>query len=175
MSFDSVLAFVLEREGGFADDPDDPGGRTNFGVTQMTYDAYRTEDLNSVTMDVEDISEVEVQDIYRQRYWEAAQCGLIPHPLNLVHMDCAVNQGVKVARENLQKAVGTTPDGVFGPQTLEAIARTIERGQVYDATNTYLWLRLAQYRHLAQRRGSLLKFLPGWIRRLEHVQDVAHR
>jgi len=175
MSFDKALDFVLEREGGFVHDPDDPGGATHSGVTQATYDLYRTEDLRSVTMPVAEITPDEVSDIYRRRYWLASRSDLVPWPLYLVHFDCAVNMGVTQSVRFLQRVAGTTVDGVVGPMTMQAIARVIEQGLVYDAAYEYIWLRLDAYRRIAQDRPRSLKFLPGWIRRLQHVRNAVRQ
>lgn len=95
--FRQALDQVLKWEGGFVDHPADPGGATNFGVTQATYDAWRfTERLP--TRSVRDIERREVETIYYQNYWLRAGCEQIAPPaLALVVFDAAVNSGVGAA------------------------------------------------------------------------------
>src|SRR3954469_9591146 len=67
-ALDSALRFVLRWEGGFVDHPDDPGGRTNCGVTQNVYDAWRARQ-GSPQQDVKLIADAEVHAIYASDYW----------------------------------------------------------------------------------------------------------
>src|SRR6201986_252592 len=67
-SFTASLPFILRWEGGFVDDPDDRGGRTNKGVTQNVYHAWRA-DQGLPQQDVQQINDQEVAAIYYQRYW----------------------------------------------------------------------------------------------------------
>lgn len=166
--FDQALAFVLAREGGFVDDPRDPGGRTNFGITQATYNRWRS--VNGYNpADVADIKQAEVQTIYRLNYWNASKAYLLPMPLALVHFDAAVNQGVGQAVKFLQRVVEVKDDGQFGPVTEGAVKTAVDAGRVRELAHQYLWQRLAHYRIISQRNTVLLAFLPGWIRRLEHL------
>ena len=66
--FKKALTFVLIREGGYVNDPDDPGGATNRGITQRTYNAYLAK-LKKPTADVKNITEYEVKEIYYNNYW----------------------------------------------------------------------------------------------------------
>src|SRR6266478_3527903 len=94
--FLAVLAFTLKWEGGFVDNPFDPGGATNMGITQAVYDAWRLANGHP-TQSVEFISISEVQAIYRQLYWDKALCSLFASPLDAVQFDSAVNFGVRSA------------------------------------------------------------------------------
>jgi lysozyme family protein len=90
--FAHALRITLAFEGGKVDDPADPGGRTAFGITQTTLDAwrsYRGEDKG----DVWTIGPDEVAAIYETQYWKAAGCENLSWPLSLVHFDSAVNSG----------------------------------------------------------------------------------
>lgn len=96
-AFEAALAFVLRWEGGFVDHPHDPGGATNQGVTQATYDAHRAR-AGLPTRSVEFISKSEVESIYHDSYWLRAGCEQIAPPaLALVVFDAAVNSGVGAA------------------------------------------------------------------------------
>ena len=80
--FQKALQFVLHWEGGFVDDPDDLGGRTNKGITQRVYDAYRAK-KGVPPRDVKNISDDETSDIYFEEYWLAAKCNHINPELGM--------------------------------------------------------------------------------------------
>lgn len=100
--FEQALAFTLREEGGFVANPLDHGGATCRGVTQGTYDAYRRGRELSLAP-VAQIQDPEIQDIYRQMYWEPAQCDALPAALGICHFDWAVNHGVAGAAMTLRQ------------------------------------------------------------------------
>ena len=165
MSFEAALQFVLRQEGGYVDNPDDPGGATNHGVTQHTYDAYRTAQ-GQPPNPVSDITDAEVSDIYATDYWSACHCSDIERQANewlaLVVFDTAVNSGVSRAAQLLQGLLGVTADGSIGPRTLGALAGRDARQLAED----YLWARLAFDASIAASRPAARQFLPGWVNRL---------
>jgi hypothetical protein len=166
-TYRTVLGFVLRWEGGFVDDPIDPGGRTNRGVTQKTYNAYR-KSKQLPEGDVKDITPDEVEEIYQRNYWLAAHCPELPAGLAVAQMDTAVNMGVGAAVRLLQRALGLKPDGHFGPKTRDAVRQSDPRRLL----ERYLELRRARYHHLVEKNPSLKKFLKGWLNRLDGLQDV---
>lgn len=154
--FRIALAHVLKHEGGFVNDPADPGGATNHGITIKTLAAARGE---SVTVqDVRDLSRDEAETIYRERYWTPCRCDELPPALDLMVFDCAVNQGPGRAIRFLQEAVGVRADGVIGPVTLKA-ARDSEPGA---AECEYAARRMVHYGSLS----TFSRFGLGWSRRM---------
>lgn len=129
LNFERHLPLLWELEGGYANHPKDPGGATKYGVTQLTYDAYRrSRGLEPRT--VRHLSQAEAADIYERDYWPAGgkQCaGFGKHRLAGVVFDWGVNGGPSRARRYLQAALNlvTSPplvvDGIIGPKTLAAI------------------------------------------------------
>lgn len=91
-NFEKCLPIILQFEGGRSNDPADPGGRTNKGITQRTYDAYRDR-LRLLRNDVYAISAIEVADCYRHDYWDAVKGDSLPPGEDLVVFDFAVNSG----------------------------------------------------------------------------------
>ena len=118
-NYAQALKQVLKYEGGKVDDPRDPGGRTAFGITQDTYNAWRKKQ-NLPTIDVYNISQTEVAAIYRQEYWDRISGDLLPSGVDFAVFDFAVNSGVSRAAKTLQSVVGVTQDGVIGPATIQA-------------------------------------------------------
>lgn len=117
--FQRALPRVLAHEGGKVDDPHDPGGRTNQGVTQAVYSAYRQR-IGVGARDVWDMQASERDHIYRDQYWNACHCDQLPNGVDYVVFDGAVNSGVSRSSKWLQQALGVSPDGHIGSVTLAA-------------------------------------------------------
>lgn len=90
--FHTILQFTLQWEGGFVDHPNDPGGKTNRGVTQSTYDRYRN-DKGLPLKDVRHIGDQEVRTIYYRMFWKKAGCDNLPPLLAMATFDWAVHSG----------------------------------------------------------------------------------
>lgn len=122
--FKRSLDRVLVHEGGKADHPKDPGGRTNKGITQRTYDAWRKRQGKS-RRDVWTIMLAEVEAIYREQYWNIIKGDDLPAGVDYVVFDAAVNSGPERAGIWLQRALGeryrSRVDGVIGTETLAAV------------------------------------------------------
>ena len=110
-AFDACFTVVVGEEGGYTDDPNDPGGETNWGISKAAYPA----------LDIKDLTEAAAKAIYQRDYWAPSQCDGLPAALAMMVFDAAVNNGVQRAKEWLQAAVGVATDGVIGPQTLAAL------------------------------------------------------
>jgi lysozyme family protein len=163
--FQKALRFVLHWEGGFVDDPDDHGGRTNKGITQRVYNAYRTK-KGLPSQDVKDISDDETSSIYFEEYWLATKCNHIDPELGMMLFDTAVNLGEKHALLFMQEATGChSADGLYGPET----QATWDSCSVPDAAAQFCMLREKFYRNLASEPGQG-KFLNGWLNRLNALR-----
>jgi lysozyme family protein len=112
MNFDKAFEHVVGVEGGYVNDPHDPGGETIYGITRRDHPEVWTAGRPSLA---------EAKEIYRHSYWEPARCDDLPWPLTSFVFDAAVNQGVVTAVKLLQKTLGTVQDGVLGKNTLAAI------------------------------------------------------
>src|SRR5215510_13313140 len=111
--FETSLPFVLRWEGGFVDNPADPGGRTNRGVTQKVYDGWRQQQ-GLPTRDGKLLDDAEMHAIYQTGYWIPPRCDALESQLDLVQFDTAVNMGVGRAVRFLQTVAGCAVDGDFG-------------------------------------------------------------
>jgi uncharacterized protein (TIGR02594 family) len=159
-AFAHALDHVLEMEGGFTDDPHDPGGPTNLGITLAVFAAWRETTLSAANRarlirDLKAIDRDTVHAIYRSRYWDAAHCEVMPEPIAFMHFDAAVNHGVGTAIRCLQEALGVAVDGEFGAETRSA-ASNMPLSTTLDA---YAAIRERRYRALPHfwrfGRGSL--------------------
>ncbi len=170
--FQRALAFVLEVEGGYTNDPVDRGGATNKGILQRVYDIYRkAEGLRSA--DVRHILNIEVEEIYRDAYWLEGDCDRLPWPVSLVHFDACVNTGVTQAARFLQRSVGAEPDGRIGPKTLEALRSLLTRETPLAVAERLLLRREPFYRRLVQVDPSQKRFLQGWLNRVEKLKTTS--
>lgn len=164
-ALDDALKFVLRWEGGFVDNPKDPGGRTNKGVTQAVYDEWRKRQGLAV-QDVKLIADAEVHAIYAAEYWARARCDLLDGPLDVVQFDTAVNMGVGRAVRFLQASVGCGVDGDFGPGTERAVAGC----DVGSTVAAYCQKREDFYRAIVAKTPDRAVFLKGWLNRLNALR-----
>ncbi len=162
--FAKLLVHILEMEGGFSDDPYDPGGPTNRGVTLEVYANFKGQTIDAgsrprLIAELKSIPNAVVEAIYDRRYYEPAHCSLFTAPLALMHFDAAVNHGVGAAIRMLQQAVNVTIDGEIGPETLAAIgARSL-----VDLIDDYAEIRRTRYRALPH----FWRFGRGWLKRVD--------
>lgn len=114
MNFDQAFDRLLGHEGGYVNDPRDPGGETNWGITIAV---ARAEGYKGA---MRDLPRDTAKSIYRARYWAAVRADELPDNVRFDVFDAAVNHGVSQAAKWLQRAVGTAPDGVIGAVTVGA-------------------------------------------------------
>ena len=86
-SFDRAVTFVLLMEGGYVNDPDDPGGETNHGISKRSYPNL---DIRSLTID-------DAKTIYKRDYWDKCSCDNLNYGMDVCVFDTAVNMGVNTA------------------------------------------------------------------------------
>ena len=158
------LPEVLQHEGGYVNHPKDPGGATNKGITQKTYDSWRDR-AGQPRQSVRNIRDDEVTAIYRRGYWDKVRGDELPAGVDYAVFDFAVNSGVSRASKYLQEVVGVTQDGVIGPATIAAVRRHAPVGVI---------------RELCARRLLFLKglstwrtFGKGWGTRVDDVARLA--
>lgn len=149
MEFTDIIDYVLIHEGGYINDPDDPGGETKFGISKRAYPGL---DIKSLSID-------EAKLIYKRDYWEKSKAPLLPPELRYIHFDTAVNMGRGRAAKLLQDSVKTTADGLIGPNTLKAVKA---RGTVRN----YAIQRLKFYIKIVVNKPSSLKYINGWYGRV---------
>jgi lysozyme family protein len=114
MTFDQAFERLLGHEGGYSNNPADPGGETMWGVTKVVARA------NGYTGPMRDLPAAVAKDIYRRTYWAPVRADELPESVRFDVFDAAVNHGVGQSSKWLQRAVGTNPDGVIGAVTVAA-------------------------------------------------------
>ena len=145
-NFSASLAAVLISEGGYVNNPHDPGGATNKGITQRTYDAWRTKQGRSVNL-VGVISSAEVAAIYKAEYWDAIQGDLLPAGVDYAVFDYAVNSGP--SRALYSYTTHKNIDGICDERL--AFLKALSSWQYFGKG----WsTRIAQVRALAKKMAS---------------------
>lgn len=114
MNLEQSLKHLLGNEGGYSNNPVDPGGETMYGVTFRVARAY------GYTGAMRDLPWSVAMDIYTKNYWAPIKADQLPDHLRFHVFDAAVNSGVGQAIKWLQRAAGVAQDGVIGPRTLSA-------------------------------------------------------
>lgn len=170
--FHRFFPTLLRHEGGYANDPADPGGATNKGITFATFRRHATALLGiEPTLEaLRALSDAQAEVLYRRLYWDAVHGSEIRlQPLAEIVFDFHVNAGANAIKllQRVLNEQGAQPrlevDGVFGGATLAVLARADEVA-VYRA---YRLGRIAYYRNLVVRRPSLRRFLRGWLARVD--------
>ena len=158
-------------EGGYDEDPYDPGGPTNRGITLSEFVRDKgleltSENFAALKAELKAITPDTVRRIYHHNYWNAACCPELPPPLALFHFDVAVNQGVVGAARMLQQAVAAEIDGEIGPLTLAAVAGH----PVEETLAAYADVRRRRYRALP----TFWRFGKGWLSRVDATLALAN-
>jgi lysozyme family protein len=146
-TFSQSLALTLKFEGGYANDPRDPGGATFQGVTQRRYNIYRrhkglqTQPIRSMTFKERD-------EIYRAGYWDEINADSLPVGVDMLAFDIAVNSGPGRAQQWLALCAGQEP---------------MAQIRYLDRKRRYFWRQLTTWAHFGR----------GWTSREDAVLECA--
>lgn len=194
-SVESIAAEIVRREGGFVNDPDDPGGATNHGVTIHTMRQLRLDlDGNGRvdTADVRALTPAKAAEVYVRHYYTGPKINLLPEPLQASVFDMQVNAGANAVRilQRLMASFGLPlkDDGVIGPITARTVQRAMAKAPAH-LVDAYGIARRNYYYRLGDQRPASRKFARrkdggkgGWITRAEefisprfHLSDSQHR
>lgn len=174
-SLDVFFPHLLQFEGGFVNDPDDPGGATNKGITLATLQRYASMlGIAPTLASLRALSDEQALSIYRVGYWNPLHADQVAdQPLAEIIFDFHVNAGAAAVRllQRTLNDIGTKPllviDGAMGPGTLRAMLGA-DALVLYRA---YKQGRIDYYRDLVQHKPELAKFLNGWIRRVNSFPE----
>jgi len=149
MSFEQAVALVLKHEGGYSNDPRDPGGETRFGISKRAYP----------DVDILRLTEDEAKAIYRRDYWDKLRPDELPQELAICVFDAAVNMGRDKAIRLLQRACGVAQDGVMGGNTIAAANRLVDPVVRFSAERVIAYTGIRGFD----------TFGKGWLRRTVSV------
>lgn len=167
MTFNDALSIILKAEGGYVNDAHDPGGRTNLGVTQRTWEEWTGKPATEA--DMRALTPAKVAPLYKARYWNKVCGDYLPPALALCVFDFAVNAGPVRAGKMLQRIVGAPPDGIVGTATVRAVDAFVDDHGVPEIVRQFQNARREYYRAL----GTFPTFGRGWLRRCDHVETEA--
>ena len=160
-NFKECLDLVLKSEGGWVNNPADPGGETNLGVTKRVWEEY----VGHPVTTMKNLTPVDVAPMYEQKYWRPCYGEVLPRGLDFVVFSMGVNAGPGRSIKLLQSAIGCVPDGIIGPAT---------RGLISDSNCATLIAKFSEARREYYRS---LKTFPifgkGWLARVDREESEA--
>ena len=179
-SVEGIAEEIVRREGGYVDDPDDPGGATNFGVTIHTMRRLGVDldgDGDIDPADVKRLTRAQAIDIFIDHYFHRPRIGALPQPLRATVFDMYVNAGgnaIKILQRMLtEMGYPCAIDGALGPQTIGA-AKAAFAAAPDHIVDAYGIARRNYYFRVADRRPASRKYARtrrggkgGWIKRAE--------
>ena len=169
-NFAKSLALVLKHEGGWSDNPKDPGGATMKGVTLTNFRRYVKP--NATKDDLRKITNEQIATVYRRFYWDAVSGNELPDGVDYAVFDFGVNSGPSRAIKYLQAVVGAAEDGRIGPATMAAVRAKMHAGIINQLCDDRLAF-MKRIRH--KETGALLwtTFGKGWSSRVQSVRSDA--
>lgn len=154
MNFDEAFDRVLGHEGGYVNNPNDPGGETNWGISKRSYPH----------LDIKNLTRDQAREIYFRDFWERIYADKLPDGVAFQAFDFAVHSGIETAVRYLQRAMGVADDGYWGPVTAAAAQRMSE--------SDIIMLFVAERADYLTRRSNWANASKGWVRRL--AQDLRY-
>lgn len=147
MNYDIAFDRIMGHEGGYVNNPADPGGETNWGISKRSYPH----------LDIRSLTREDAKAIYYRDFWSV--CGGVLRPAVMFQVfDAAINHGAGNAIRMLQRAVGVADDGHWGPRSIEA-DHALE-------LNDCLFLFLAERGEFMAKLSTFNSFGRGWVRRI---------
>ena len=158
MDFERAFDLLITHEGGFGNHPDDPGGATMYGVTEVVARA------EGYIGPMRDLSLDFAKQVYRKRFWDACRCDQMPDVIRYPLFDAAVNSGPSQAIKWLQVAVGVKADGVIGPitqQTVNVLPAQVTRQKMIGNRLRFM-----------TNLNNWPSFSKGWARRIAAILEM---
>ena len=175
-AFDKIHEFTARWEGGYVDNPKDPGGTTNFGISlaflrgQPKSEADINKDGVIDSRDIKALTKEDAKRLLKKNFWDAVGLDKLveagkPRMAAVVY-DTAMNMGVAFARKMAQKAVGADADGIWGPKTWEAFKAACDEKTALAMCG----VRRARYDQIVAGKPTLKVFLKGWTNRVASLE-----
>jgi lysozyme family protein len=158
-NFELCLSHLLQHEGGYVNHPQDPGGKTNLGVTQAVWEDWIDRSVSEDEMKA--LTPAKVAPLYRELYWDRIKADSLAFGLDYCVFDAAVNSGVSRAVKWLQTIANVPADGIVGAETLKA------------AKTASIEKYCAHRMEFLKGRSNWPTFGKGWERRVREVEKIA--
>jgi lysozyme family protein len=163
--FEPAVAVVLKHEGGYVNNPNDPGGETNFGISKRFLSQHA---LPGWDVSIKDMTVEFARDCYLKCFWQPQNYSKIADQTVATKVfDAAVNMGPQQANRLLQQALGKlgfggiVPDGFVGSQTIEFTNKASPDRLIQQLCEGFAEF----YQGLAKKNPKLAEFLPNWLHR----------
>lgn len=148
MTFDDAFDRLLGSEGGYVNNPQDPGGETKWGISKRSYP----------TLNIKDLTRDEAKAIYRTNFWNRIHADELPDGVAFQTFDFAVNSGIETAIRYLQRAIGVADDGHWGP---------VSKNRILGLTESDIIMRLnAERLDFMTKLSNWQNASRGWTRRI---------
>lgn len=175
--FASAFALTMKAEGGYVNDPQDPGGETYKGIARKMnskWDGWSLIDMAKsdrkfpANLDSNIQLQDKIKNFYEINYWDKTRCDEIKDQnIAASIFDFSVNAGVVTSAKLAQLTVGVEQDGVIGNVTLEKI----NAADPHTFVVLFSLNKIARYLHICEKRQESKKFFYGWVKRtLEGVK-----
>lgn len=164
-NWEQCFALMLKSEGGYTNDPHDPGGMTNLGVTHIDWAKWighepSEDEMRALTPD-------DVMPLYKAWYWDKVMGDNLPYGVDYAVFDFGVNSGISRSIRCLQAIVGANEDGVMGSKTMLAVLQR-------DAAHTAEQVCEERLQFL-QSLKTWVYFGKGWGSRVASVSAIAQK
>ena len=120
MDFQQAINRVLGHEGGYVNNPADPGGETKWGISKRTYPQ----------LNIKDLTRDQAIEIYKKDFWDRVHATDLYDGVAFQSLDFAINSGCETALRALQRALNVADDGDWGPNTARAAKNMTESDQI---------------------------------------------
>ena len=169
-NFNKAHKFTAKWEGGYCNDPDDPGGATNYGVSLRWLKSLGLDqgdidhDGDIDTNDIRALSAEQAAALFREKFWDAYHLDDFPQTLATIYYDAIVNTGASQATKFMQRGYNTT----FPAARLSVDSM----GKNVFLLRACIDERDAFYESLAKSKPSMAKFLKGWLNRTKDLRRI---
>jgi lysozyme family protein len=170
-TFEKAIAKVLRNEGGYVNDPSDPGGETYKGISRKNFgkwDGWTNIDAkkkngnfpSNLESDLE--LQEKVNHFYETEFWnKVGGANIVDEDIAFAIFDFAVNAGTGVSKVIAQKVLDLEPDGIFGKETLKKLNEVDKEKFIAMFTLG----KIARYVSIAEKNKALKKYIFGWVKR----------
>jgi len=161
-NFNDSIKVILKHEGGYVNNPSDPGGETKYGISKARFP----------NVDIYNLTKLQAKDIYFEHWWKKFALGKIKsQPIATQIFDILVlhGQGARIIQRTVNSlGGGLVVDNRFGPNTLKAVNKT--NPDVLN--NSLIENRIAYMQKLGRENHSLSQFVKGWVKRANSFGNI---
>lgn len=148
MDFNLAFDRLMGHEGGYVNNPADPGGETNWGISKRSYP----------DVDIKHLTREGAKAIYEDDFWNRIHADELYDGVAFQLLDFAINSGIETAVRYYQRALGIADDGHWGPISRKAAAEMSESDSIMriNAERLDFMTRLSNWPNASR----------GWVRRI---------